>query len=68
MLTFEVEEHIGSVVFEHLGNQLNVHILDIDFLPGTVPALVEGLSSSATARLYTWRFLFKTMTASLSFS
>lgn len=30
--TFEVEEDIGLVVLEHLGYQLNIHILDIDLL------------------------------------
>ena len=27
-----MEEYVRLVVLEHLGNQLNVHILDVDFL------------------------------------
>lgn len=27
-----MEKHIGLVVLEHLGNELNVHVLDVDFL------------------------------------
>ena len=30
--TFEMEQHVRSVIFEHLGNQLHIHILDIDLL------------------------------------
>ena len=30
--TFKVKEHIGLVVFEHLSNKLDVHILNVDFL------------------------------------
>lgn len=30
--TFEVKEHIRSVVLEHLSNEFDVHILDIDIL------------------------------------
>jgi hypothetical protein len=28
-----MKEDIGLVVLEHLGHQLDVHILDVDFLP-----------------------------------
>jgi hypothetical protein len=35
-----VKEHIGLVVLEHLGNQLDVHILDVDFLPGELATLL----------------------------
>lgn len=31
-LTFQVEEHIRLVVFEHLGDKLDIHIVNIDFL------------------------------------
>jgi len=27
-----MEEHIRLVVFEHLGNKLDIHIVNIDFL------------------------------------
>lgn len=27
-----MEENIGLVVLEHLGNQLNVHVLNVDIL------------------------------------
>lgn len=31
-LTFEVEENIGSIVFEHLSDKLNIHIPDVNLL------------------------------------
>lgn len=31
-LTFKVEENVRLIVFEHLGDQLNIHVVDIDFL------------------------------------
>lgn len=31
-LTFKVKEHIGLVVLEHLCDQLDVHVLDVDGL------------------------------------
>lgn len=31
-LTLEMEEDVGLVIFEHLGDKLNVHILDFDVL------------------------------------
>ncbi len=30
--TLEMEKHVRSIVLEHLGNQFNVHILDVDLL------------------------------------
>lgn len=30
--TFEVEEDIGLVILEHLGDELHIHVLDIDLL------------------------------------
>jgi hypothetical protein len=33
-LAFEMEQHIGLVILEHLGDELDVHVLDVDFLPG----------------------------------
>lgn len=35
-LTFKMEEDIGLVVLEHLGDQLDVHILNVDLLDGIV--------------------------------
>ena len=32
MHTLKVEEHVGLVVLEHLGDELNVHVLDVDLL------------------------------------
>lgn len=31
-LTFEVKEHVGSIVLEHLSNKFDIHILDVDLL------------------------------------
>lgn len=31
-LTFEVEEDVGLVILEHLGDKLHIHVLDVDFL------------------------------------
>lgn len=31
-LTFEMKEHIGLVVLEHLGDELDVHVLYVDLL------------------------------------
>ena len=33
-LTFQVKEDIGLVVFEHLGDKLHIHVLDVDVLYG----------------------------------
>lgn len=33
ILTLKMEEHVGAVILEHLGDQLDVHVLDVDFLP-----------------------------------
>lgn len=30
--TFKMEEDIGLIVLEHLGNQFDIHVLDIDLL------------------------------------
>ena len=30
--TFEVKEHIRSIIFEHLRNELYIHVLDVDLL------------------------------------
>lgn len=30
--TFKMEKNVGLVVLEHLGNKLNIHVLDVDFL------------------------------------
>lgn len=31
-LTFQMEEHVGLVVLEHLRHQFHVHVLDVDLL------------------------------------
>ena len=41
VLTFQVKEHIGSIIFEHLSNKFDIHVLDVDFLVRLVPALVQ---------------------------
>jgi hypothetical protein len=55
MHTFEVEKYIGLVVFKHLSNELDVHVLYVDFLRGLdeyipfdfrVCLLVDSCSSS----------------------
>jgi hypothetical protein len=28
-----MEEDVGLVVFEHLSDELHIHVLDVDFLP-----------------------------------
>ena len=38
-LTFQVEQHVGLVVFEHLSDQFDIHIVNIDFL---LEVLVEN--------------------------
>jgi hypothetical protein len=30
--TFEVEENVRLVIFEHLCHQLDIHVLDVNFL------------------------------------
>lgn len=65
-LTLKVKENIGLIVFEHLGDKLNVHIVNVDFLFD-----VLDRSSSVFSFLqmqHTCRLLFNIMTASLSFS
>ena len=34
MRTFKVEENIRLVVLEHLRDQLDIHVLDVDLLSG----------------------------------
>jgi len=31
-----MEENVGLVVFEHLGNKLDIHVLDVDFLRSAI--------------------------------
>lgn len=31
-LTFKMEEHIRTIILEHLCGKLNIHVLNIDFL------------------------------------
>jgi hypothetical protein len=33
-----MEEHVGLVVLEHLGDELDVHVLDVDFLKENLAA------------------------------
>lgn len=40
--TLEMKKHIRSIVLEHLGNQFNVHVLDVDLLWKMVPALAAS--------------------------
>lgn len=32
VLTFKVKEHVGSIVLEHLSNELDIHVLNVDLL------------------------------------
>lgn len=41
ILTFQVKEYIGSIVLEHLRNEFNIHVLDVDLLVKMVPALAQ---------------------------
>ena len=41
ILTFQVKEHIGSIILEHLSNKFDVHVLDVDLLVKLVPALAQ---------------------------
>ena len=68
ILTFEVEQYIGSIIFKHLSNEFDIHVSDVDLLVEMVPALVQDPTEQAKDACRTWRFLFKTITASLSFS
>jgi hypothetical protein len=34
--TLKMEENIGLVIFEHLSDELNIHILDVDVLQSLV--------------------------------
>lgn len=64
--TLQVEEDVGLVILEHLGHQLNIHVLDIDVLHGVSVLLRPTRSVLRCPR--TWRLLFMTTMASLSFS
>ena len=66
--TFQVKENIGLVVLEHLGHELNVHVLDVDFLRRSSVSGQPFPHLKVAKKLSTCRFRFKTMTASLSFS
>jgi hypothetical protein len=61
-----MEEDVWLVVLEHLGNQLDIHILDVDFLG--IISFESRLKENLWLIELTWRLLFKSMTASLSFS
>lgn len=38
--TLQVEENIGLVVFEHLGDKFDVHVLDVNLLDGIRSSLL----------------------------
>jgi hypothetical protein len=61
-----MEQHIRLVVFEHLSDELDVHVLHVDLLRYVVSCMSQLIAAQTI--LPTWRLLFKTMTASLSFS
>lgn len=41
--TFQVKEHVGLIVLEHLRDEFDIHILDIDFLQGVSTILHYNL-------------------------
>jgi hypothetical protein len=43
-----VEEHIGLVVLEHLGDKLDIHIVNIDFLLNVLVEVLVGHQERAT--------------------
>jgi hypothetical protein len=59
-----VEEHIGLVVLEHLGDKLDIHIVNIDLL---LHLLAEPQRWTINKQV-TCRLLFNIMTASFNFS
>ena len=67
MRTFQVKQNVVLIVLEHMRHKLNVHVLDIDFLQER-----SKQESVAFGRLVigcgTCKLLFKTATASFSFS
>jgi hypothetical protein len=58
-----MEQHVRLVVFEHLGNQFDIHILDIDLLVD----VNRHIQHTSLAK-QTCKPLFITMTASFNFS
>jgi hypothetical protein len=59
-----MEQHVGLVILEHLRDQLDIHILDVDFLR----TMLSSSSQFLCSWLYTCKFLFIIITASFSFS
>jgi hypothetical protein len=59
-----VEEHIGLVVLEHLGDKLDIHIVNIDLLLDVLAQARRWM----TKKQVTCRLLFNIMTASFNFS
>ena len=51
-LTFKVEEHIGSIVLEHLSNKFNIHVLDVDLLVQKRPCISAQLKREACGDSY----------------
>jgi hypothetical protein len=60
-----MEQHVRLVVLEHLSDELDVHVLHVDFLRYPVSL---HIAIDRRMDIPTWRLLFKTMTASFSFS
>lgn len=65
--TFQMKQHVGLIVFEHLRNKLDIHVLDINLLMW-MSASPDPLAFIIFVAQRTCRSLFNTMTASLSFS
>jgi hypothetical protein len=62
--TFKVEKHVRLVILEHLSDQFDVHVLDVDLLH----VILESCSQALPDGPLTCKFLFIIITASLSFS
>lgn len=59
-----MEQDVRLVVLEHLGNKLDVHVLDVDILSQSC----QTVSLRVFLNHHTCKFLFMARTASLSFS
>ncbi len=65
--TLEMEQNILLIVLEHLGNEFNVHVLNVDFLMFAF-MLVPPIKRTVLGCGDTCSILFITTTDSLSFS
>jgi hypothetical protein len=43
--TLKMEQHVRLVVLEHLSHELDVHVLDVDFLPYMVSCMSQLIAS-----------------------